>query len=50
MSVEVLRGSGYDQACDWWSCGVIAYEMLYGYPFVLLPYTYLNHAELLDVG
>lgn len=21
MSVDVLRGMGYDQACDWWSLG-----------------------------
>lgn len=23
QSVEVLRSKGYDQACDWWSLGVI---------------------------
>jgi protein-serine/threonine kinase len=39
--VEVLRGTGYDQSCDWWSLGVILYEMLFGFP----PFVSLSNAQ-----
>mmetsp|Transcript_91352 Transcript_91352/g.200132 ORF Transcript_91352/g.200132 Transcript_91352/m.200132 type:complete len:471 (+) Transcript_91352:78-1490(+) len=32
VSPQVLSGKGYDEKCDIWSCGVICYILVCGYP------------------
>ena len=32
MAPEILMGTGHDFTCDWWSLGVITFELLTAYP------------------
>jgi serum/glucocorticoid-regulated kinase 2 len=29
---EIIKGVGHSQTADWWSFGILIYEMLYGIP------------------
>lgn len=42
MAPEVIKGSPYGKACDWWSLGALGYDLLTGSP----PFQANNHAKL----
>lgn len=45
MAPEVFSGTGYDESIDWWSVGVIMYEMLFGGP----PFSNETHDPLVSL-
>lgn len=42
MAPEVIRGTPYGKACDWWSLGALGYDLLTGSP----PFQANNHAKI----
>ncbi|KAK9460159.1 kinase-like domain-containing protein [Lipomyces oligophaga] len=44
MAPEILLGKAYDFAVDWWSLGVLCYDLLTGSP----PYTGNNYKRIID--
>lgn len=42
MAPEVIKGSPYGKACDWWSLGALGYDLLTGSP----PFQANNHAKI----
>ena len=32
LAPQVLNGKGYDFSADWWSLGILSYEMVFGLP------------------
>ena len=51
LSPEVILGTGHDRTADWWSYGILIFEMLFGLPPFYCEnnekmYQYIIHADL----
>jgi len=47
LAPEVLKGQGYGKAVDWWSLGILLYEMLTGLPPFFSENTNLMYKKIL---
>lgn len=45
LAPEILLGKGHNQAVDWWSLGVLLYEMITGFP----PFFNTNKTKLFNM-
>ncbi len=32
LAPDIIQGNGYSKECDWWSLGILAFEMMNGMP------------------
>ena len=46
----LLKQEGYTQACDWWSVGVILYEMIIGQPPFMADNTANTQAKVCNIN
>jgi serine/threonine protein kinase len=45
---EVFQQTGYNSSCDWWSLGVIMYEMMIGYPPFCSETPFETHRKIMN--